>query len=81
MVNKLPPLPGSDPISMKRWAVQDFWEGNEINKIEVSDFKKCEHRFKITPTGAKCRKCNFGLIEQSLEIKDEHLYHRGKLII
>ena len=84
--SKLPPIPTSDAKSFQ-WNRKDsfygispreFWADNEINQIEVEDFKKCEHYFEYVGETVMCKKCFFGMNNISnpiLEIRD------GKLLL
>ena len=82
MVDKvLPPLPPSDFDSMRvNHGARDFWGYNEVIQIEDKPMKKCEHKFKMTPTGVECSKCHFGLIAKTLEVRDGKLYFKGEPI-
>lgn len=58
-----------------------YWEFSETyaRRVEPSE---CMHRFRYVGSNAECIKCGFGLfLDDRDEIKDEHLYRDGKLII
>ena len=81
----LPPMPPSDEGSLQRnkydgfyrIRAREFWGDNEINMIKTTEQKKCSHEFEAMPTGARCSKCNFGLIG-SIEVRDGKLFHDSK---
>ena len=80
MDNKLPPLPGSDQVTLEHnKEARDFWKGNQITRIEETEMKKCSHNFTYAVGGAKCTKCNFGLLGQ-IEVHDGKLFYEGKPI-
>ena len=76
----LPPLPPSDPKSLRfNKKARDFWGRSEINYIEPKEPKICNHFFEATQDGVQCNKCHFGLFGH-FELKDGNLYHKGKMV-
>jgi len=82
----LPPLPKSDPQSL-RWNSKDhfyktksgdFWDKNELIREEIEPHQDCDHNFKHTSKGVQCQKCHFGLVGKDLEIRKGKLFSKGK---
>lgn len=80
----LPPLPGSDPVSLEKntfsnfykYRAQEYWQEAEINAYPVEEFKKCKHNLMKKNNEAYCTICHIGwVINDSFEIVD------GKLLI
>ena len=86
--NELAPLPRSDMEAMEyntfdgnyKTRARSFWSENEIIRIDDTPMKKCKHEFEYTRDGVKCKKCNFGLIANTLEIRDKKLFYKGEPI-
>lgn len=84
-VNHLPPMPASSGRAIE-WNIKDgyygvkardFWDKAEVIREEIGPDIKCDHEFKVMPTGAQCSKCNFGLIGP-IEVKEAKLFYKGK---
>lgn len=81
----LPPLPRSDTEAMGKHTFDSFyqrssrgfWEGNEINRIELKEVEKCIHEFIRKGHEVQCKHCNFGLIGP-IEIQNGKLFHQGE---
>ena len=84
----LPPLPPCDDESLAnnvfdsqfRTGARDFWGDNKIEKISLSDPKKCEHFFIGTTDGVQCKKCRAGWVGKEMEARDGKLYVQNKMI-
>ena len=86
MAGILPPLPPSDMESIgkntydgnNQTRAASFWGENSIIRIEDKPMEKCNHEFEYSDNGVKCKKCNFGLIANTLEIRDKKLFFKGE---
>mgnify|MGYP007071620282 CR=1 FL=1 len=85
---KLPPMPPSDQGAFERnhfdnyyrRSAREFWKDAEIIRIKDEPMEKCHHEFKVTPTGAQCRRCNFGLMGQ-IEVREGKLFINNEPIV
>ena len=72
---QLDPLPPSE---------NEFWQGAEVNKIELKPVKECKHRFKRTKKSreVECVNCHIGyMLDARSTLKDGHIYIGGELAI
>ena len=82
----LPPLPGSDAVSLQtnkkdnfyEIGAREFWGENQIISEKVEDFKQCDHKFMKEENITRCQKCHFGLLGNNLEIRDGKLFYGGE---
>jgi len=65
---KLPPLPASDPESLRRnayspfygYRAAEFWGDAEVNSDEPKAFVKCTHYLVEKEDKVECRNCHVG---------------------
>ena len=88
VMQQLPPMPGSDDLSLKyntrdrfyNIGARDFWGMNRVEKIKVADIPKEERYFVEVPGGVYDKINKTGLLGPDLKADGGKLYISGEQV-